>query len=247
MAVVGKEELWINNKKYVFTIRVLRDGLFRTEIPMELKNYASDYRSRYNSRRDARVLEYECETKDELLDRLNALAKNVKESSTTKRKVILYDIKIDCTVEGPPELRDDYDPERFKGYDKVVILGPERSWDHRGMSIDISAAVFIESQVSQLDGSTKYSYDSADVPRDERLPDGLHSSHLGGTWNAKEPAKNLLDWTQERHDFFVRIYEAMGQLAWQLHNLAKPGNIDKAIESGMKFLENKGKPEDPDD
>lgn len=240
MAVVGKEVIWINNKRYEFKIRVLRDGLFRTIIPMELKNYATNYRSRYDGRRENRIIEYECDTKDELLERLNALQKNVKESSTIKRKVILYDISVECTVEGPPELRDDYDPVRFQDHEKVVILAPVRGWDHRGMSIQISAAVFIESKISQLDGTMKYSYDSAEVPREERLPSGLHSSHLGGHWNAKEPSEGLLDWTQERHDFFTAIYEAMGQLAWKLHNLAKPGSIDKAIESGMKFLENKG-------
>jgi len=234
MAVVSKEVIWIDHRHYEFKIRVLKDGLFRTEIPDELTDFATDYRRTYDTRRTKKVIEYECDTKEELMDRLKELRKNVKESTAVKHKVILYNIDVQCTVEGPPELREDYNEERFKNLDRVVILSPDHSWS-RGMSINISAAVFIESVITSLDSTKRYSYTSSEVPTDERLPNGLYGE-LGRSAASTQQAENRLDWTQDRHDFFTRIYEAMGQLAWQLHQLAKPGNIDMAIEQGIKFL-----------
>lgn len=235
MAVVGKEHIRINYEHYQFKIRVLKDGLFRTEIPKELVDFAEDYRRRHTT------IEYECETKEELLSRLKKLRDSVEASKTITRKVILYNIDVSrCVVEGPARLREDYDPERFDHPEQVVvILSPRAAYHASGMQIKISADVFIESEITKLDGTKAYSYRSNDVPRDERLPTGLSGVNISWGSSSKR-ATNLLEWTQDRHDFFVKIYEAMGKLAWQLHQLDKKDKLLKAIESGVKFLEGPG-------
>ena len=231
MAIIGKETITIDNKQRTFKIRVLADGMFRTVIPADLVDHATDYQDL------KRGVEYACDTKDELIKRLHDLRDKVKESSTTKHKVILYKIDVDCTVEGPARLREDYDPDRFKDPEEIVVLMRGQHHWSSGMKIDISAAVFIESRIESLDGTIRYSYHSNEVPRDECLPSGLYGNNLGRTYARTQRASGLLEWTQERHDFFVRIYEAMGQLAWQLEKLTEPENIDKAIKSGLKLFE----------
>lgn len=158
--------------------------------------------------------------------KLNELLKNFRESSTSKRKVILYGLACNIDI-----WRDDKRvfTNRFSCRAGPVV--PEVTFA-KGIAIDLWASVATES-CTAVEDHRQYSYElHADVlPKSGRLnPNSVRFNHLG------EPYKQLLEWSQEREDFFRKIITGLENVCLELSLLCGPQanmQIDSVISKQL--------------
>lgn len=218
MAIVQTDTIGYKEGEFVRKIRVLKDGLFRIKLPPFTETKLS-----YD--------EVFADTKREAIKKYDQGIKEYQESITVSRKVIIYSVGYSAEIWGDPKLRKDYNPEKFKGYDKVVILTTRHNYRGGGMGITIKAGVFIENRIDHKDKPT-YKYDL--VGGEEGLPSGLFESGLIPGWNKK--AENCIDWTPQRHKFFEAIYNGMCDLIWKLHQLEDEDILTQIADSGKLLI-----------
>ena len=160
------------------------------------------------------ILDYDivkADTQSQVLKLFREALIDYKNAKTTTRKVIIYEVK-----HNTDELN-----ERDLHFES-------------GVGLVVTARVYIEHKI-RIKGEDKYNYKKLDFDSGENLPRGLGVINFYG--HADEVHENAIDWTQERHDFFVMIYEAMTDLILKLNELKNPTALIDFIDSGVKLIE----------
>lgn len=221
MAIISKEKLIFEDKEFIRTIRVLKDGLFYIKLPDTVNDKIS-------------ISEVSDETRDGALKKWKETIDLYRKSQTITKKVILYEIEYGGEIWGDPKYREDYDEERFKDYDEVCLLSHhERGFNSDGMELSVKASVFIEEEIVMSNGKIKYNY--LNVPKKEDLPLGLYSNSMKPMWGNK--ATNQIDWTPERHKFFDDFYKAMSNLILKIHLISRDKKtLFELIDHGKKLI-----------
>lgn len=81
----------------------------------------------------------------------------------------------------------------------------------KGIAIGVAASIFNEIRVKMPDGKDHYKYES--VGYEDNLPHGLRlNARLKPYPGDQLKAQKYMEWTPERHAFFIKIYEAMDNL-----------------------------------
>lgn len=103
-----------------------------------------------------------------------------------------------------------------------------------GMSLSVWASVFIEEKTNVPGKLPVYKY--RDVDFEEMLPDELQYSGSFGVRDIEE--KHIIDWTPERHEFFIAFHKAMSDLIKKVQTLNNKKKLLELADSGTKLLEN---------
>lgn len=103
----------------------------------------------------------------------------------------------------------------------------------KGMAIQVWAGVYIEhkTHIPDQDPHIKYK----DVGTKENFPWDIRSGRRFGI--SRMDGREIIDWTQERHDFFIMLYDAMESLVNKIDILKKKDKIINAIDCNLKLLE----------
>ena len=115
-----------------------------------------------------------------------------------------------------------------------IEINKDISFAH-GMALSIWAHVYIEHKTDIPGMQPVFDYD--DVDFGEMLPKELQS---GGDFAIDKrylKEKNIIDWTSERHQFFVSIYKAMTNLIEKVQKMHNKEKLLEIVDSGIKLLE----------
>lgn len=224
MPIISKENIGFEGSMFVRTIKVLKDGIFRASLPDAVYDRLG-------------ISEVSADTKEGVISKWKKIIREYNELSSERKKVIVYHISYGGFISGPAKLREDYDPERFKDPKQEVCLLNQNisgfSVGSNGMELCVKARVYIEETVTYANGKKRYNYLDID-DSDEQLPHGLYAN-LSPGWRGSQ-AENQMDWTPERHKFFVRFYDAMANLIWKIHSMMKDDKTLAVIANNGKFL-----------
>jgi len=120
------------------------------------------------------------DTQSQALELFRVALIDYQNAQTTTRKVIIYEVKHNTAELNEKDLH-------FES----------------GVGLVVTARVYIEHKI-RIKDEDKYNYKKLDFDSDEDLPHGLGVIDFYG--HADKVHKNAIDWTQERHDFFIMIY-----------------------------------------
>ena len=146
-----------------------------------------------------------------------ARAKEFTEAQTTRRKVIVYRVQIMARL---------WTEEKLLDRDDI-------SFGH-GLGVLLWADVFEEIEVKLAMGS-RYTYERI---RDNNLPSSVR--HPGkfdlqlGSLGKKE--SNVMEWTEEREEFFCKVGELMEGLAIKLDDMTKDPELFAVFAQEQKPL-----------
>jgi len=123
---------------------------------------------------------------------------------------------------------------------KVIIYSfqaPEGIVFAHGSACAIAAMVYIEKSY-EIPGQDRKKYIYEEVCRDERLPVSIYSHSLLPRYGEKADDSVCLDWSQSRHDFFVRISDLMKTLKEALSKMESDQGLLLAMSDlNMNVLE----------
>lgn len=108
----------------------------------------------------------------------------------------------------------------------------------KGCGILVYAKVYLEKRTRIKSSPAQYHYNYEEVETKDNLPEILWYSQFREDPRRDDPKGNyrFLDWTQERHDFFIAVADAMGQLIEKLETLQDTKSIDALIASKTLLL-----------
>lgn len=199
MAIISKSQEGGPAGLWTRVIRVDSDGNFSSNLP-EVVAQTLGYSS------------VEGKTKREVEDKVDEAIRIHEASTNEKRKVILFSVSTKYCVRGNEEAGEPFYLDRSSGnfFEN----------DQCGVSLALSVGVF-EETVRVTSAGRRYEYrvmksslDPTLCPRDllQRLP-------------RDQQATNLLPWTQDLEDFFLRTAKAMTVLAQALKGLSTPEKV----------------------
>lgn len=100
-----------------------------------------------------------------------------------------------------------------------------------GIRLQVAAKVFDMIELD-IEGRTSYSYNR--VTDSDQLPPGI-SQGVRPPVNFRPD--RYIEFTLERRDFFVKLYEAMESLIEKVVKINEPGELALAIDNGVNLLE----------
>lgn len=198
MAIVSKSQEGGPAGLWTRIIRVDSEGTFSSNLP-EVVAQTLGYK------------EVEGKTKAEVEGKVEDALRLHKESTSEKRKVILFKVEAKyCVMEDRNGLRLCVDKSG----------GDFFSDDRQGVSLALSVGVFEET--ARVTGKGRlYEYDLVESSLDREL---APRDFIPRGW-MREPKTNLLPWTQELEDFFFRTAKAVTVLAQALRGLSTPEKV----------------------
>jgi hypothetical protein len=166
-------------------------------------------------------------------------------SRTTSKKVILYKFKMSGFIQGPAKFHDNFIPGEDDPEETICLFrGEDFSFD-KGMIVGVKARIYIQERNEREDGEVYWIYNKVDDADD--LPQGLRDDcRPKGRYGDQATNQNRIDWTPERHAFFVSLYEAMSQLILKIKHLADPEQLEIAMKSKRPLLIDAGSPSGPE-
>jgi hypothetical protein len=197
MGVVTTETIHFDAAPFKKVIRCNRDGLFRIKYPEALVRLLGDPK------------EAVAETMDAAEKEFGQRLWEYKQAGTTTRKVIIYRIKLRCSIRHPAT---DDQPERTLFRDDISF--------GNGLGVTVWANVFEETRVQLGDDKARYNYGRVE----STLPASIrHASSMMGIGRQGEQDGCAIEWTAEREAFFGRISEAMEALCLKLDDMTAEG------------------------
>lgn len=191
-------------------VHVSADGTFKIALPEEVAKFSD-------------VSKVEARTKNEVwskaVDRIVAFL----DSRTETRKVILFQSNISASIYA-------YDAEYPHG--KAVLKRSDISFAECAM-LGFNADVLIETKRTTKD-RVEYDYKRAE----SSIPDSCRFRHI----NYLNPNKlsermHMLDWTQEREDFFANLCISFENLILKIDGLTKDKDVFASlVDNGVKML-----------
>lgn len=220
MAVVRTDTYHYKEGEFKRQVRVLNDGLFRIKLPSWTQT----------------VLSYEevfADTQREAIRKYDQALREYEQAQTQEKKVILYEIKYNAYIWGDARHRKDLkdvDPDK-----QVCILNEQKISFSQGMGLTVAAGVYIERKI-EIAGTDRFTFKYDSVKGDDALPYSTQQrDSLKPTWGKE--ATNKIDWTPERHQFFIMLHDAMSRLIWRIHHFEDQNKLVEFIDSGRKLLE----------
>ena len=202
MPVVSRVTNYPFGEKFTEEIRVDAKGTFSIKLPSQAVS----------------VLGYD-EIKAPTLNQLKwdyrDTIDKVKAAATSKRKVILYSVRLHMSV-----VRDG----------KCVFAEKQISFAE-GVAVQFQVGVYDE-YTQVIDGKTKYRYENLKVDFPAGAAHGAFELGYRGCPRDKRP-ESILEWTQEREDFFRRCAASMEAVGLTLAQLYDIDRTVKIIESGQ--------------
>jgi hypothetical protein len=224
MPIISTEKTFVNGEPFTKVIRVLRDGLFRIKMPPCIEESIG-------------IGEIDHETRAGVDKKFKEVVAKYIASKTYETKVIIYQFKLSGLIQGPAHMGEFFREGEDDPMEKICLFrGDDFSFDN-GMIVGIKAKVYIESRNEREDGEVYYRYKRVD--NEDDLPLGmldndcnmLRLQHRGDQISGG----NRMEWTQERHDFFVSLYHAMSQLILKIKHLTEPEGLLAAINNQRRI------------
>ena len=153
-------------------------------------------------------------------------------STTTTRKVILYNFKFSAWVEGgssDPGSVDWREDHAVDNEGNVCFIDADDITFAVGTGLMVNACVYTE--ITQNIPGDKPRIKYKKVGDDEQLP----SKMSDGEDDIRERSIDeltVIDWTQNRHDFFTRLNDALNALIWKLHDFTDQQTLLEFIDAG---------------
>jgi hypothetical protein len=191
MGVIQTEKIYFDGVEFVKKTRCNADGKFRIKYPAAVVQLLGDPKEAVADTKRAAERAFE--------GRLDEF----KQAKTSRRKVILYEVKLNCRV----------------SRDGRIVLGRNDIHFTTGYAISVWAGVFDEERVRRAGGDI-YHYHRVD----SAISGGMASGSPGfGLRALNDPKENLVVWTEEREAFFCRVAEVMETLALRLDEMTSEG------------------------
>lgn len=161
-------------------------------------------------------------TFDDCVKAFEAAIRQAESAGTTTRKVIVYEVLIEAS---------------FTQGEKYVKLprDSKHSWrdtGNHGHTLAMAVGVFTETVV-KLEDHVRYSYEWEDEQPFERsiYPQSVYRSQM------RERPSGIMDWTQEREEWFVAIVRRFEALLLKLDAAFNdPQKVIAAIDTNVKLL-----------
>jgi hypothetical protein len=197
MATISSTKIYFGKREFAFVIKCNSDGLFSAAVPPEINEMLG-----FSTVTGA--------TKRDVEHAFDKALKDYAALNTTKRKVILYDIKSSAYI-----CRDD----------RCLMNTTDIPFTN-GAAIQIAACVFEEIAIEQPDKSVRYNYE----PITSSIPKSVASNTRRelAEGNGRK-ANNQIEWTQAREDFFTRLGLAIENIILELQKLDSPETINEII------------------
>lgn len=221
MPIISTTKDWVNGEEFIRRIHVLSDGHFHIKCPKCMREKLG-----FN--------EIVNETKAGAIKDFIAAKDKYMNLKTTGTKVILYEIKMSGCVMGPASHGEFFIPGKDDPDEEISLFrGEDFSFD-KGMIVGVKARVYFEERNEREDGDVFWKY--RDVDMDDNLPVGLlDDCRPKGCYGTRAADEHRIEWTEERHAFFVSLYDAMGQLLLKMKHLTDPKKILMAIDDNKKI------------
>jgi len=219
MPVISREKTFINGEEIVKITKVLRDGLFRIDLP----SYVHEKLGIRDVSHETRI------GVDALFKKVVA---NYLSAKTTATKVILYKFKLNGYIDGPASRGEFFIPGEDDP-DQEICLYKNRDFHFdRGMAVGVMARVYMEERNEREDGEIFWHYD--EVASEFDLPWGMLDDLTPHRQERAEPECRLA-WTVQRHNFFVGLYKAMSELILKMQTFNDPEKLLRAINMNKRI------------
>lgn len=152
------------------------------------------------------------DTNEDVLRKFTEAIEEYKSARTTTRKVIAYDFN--CAA------------KEFTANDGTDHEYHEMGFVE-GLGLSVWAVVCEESVRTMGDDKQRYDYE--ELP--SSIPDVLRPQARNVN-SHREQAEHIIDWTQDREDFFVRLAGIMQEMIARLKSFEKPDKLIERIDSG---------------
>jgi hypothetical protein len=213
MPVISREKYFINGEEIVKITRVLKDGLFRIDLPDYVQEKLGVADVSHETRIGADTLYKE-------------VVQNYLDAKTTLKKVILYKFKMNGFVMGPASHGEFFIPGEDDPDQEICLFKRGDFHFDRGMVVGVMARVYMEERNEREDGDIFWHYETVDS--DDDLPWGILDK-LAPHRQDRAPEDGRMDWTPQRHAFFVGLHKAMSELILKIETLTKQNKLLEAI------------------
>lgn len=151
----------------------------------------------------------------EVLQNFHEAIEEYKAINTTRRRVILYQVKMNAYV--------------FEG--EFCVLNRDDISFTAGVAVAVMADVYEEVKISGPKGC-QYTYER----KDSKLPRSIQkgTQRLAGGFY-KQPFGALVEWSEERELFFCRLGLALERIAMELDKLSSPDKVLGMIAAGARL------------
>lgn len=150
---------------------------------------------------------------------LNELIERFKAANTRVRRVIIHSVKAKAHI---------FEPDRSALHGERFVFRTDEISFTDGIALSIEVGVYDETTV-EANGHTSISYEYVK----SKLPVQVAQRYV--VQHHREP-RAVIEWTQEREDFFVRVVRAMEWLVLEMQKLKDPESLQLIIERGQFLL-----------
>lgn len=212
MAVISKQKVSFAGKPFLRVIKVDAKGEFSMDLPPALIERLQLQRSYVTA-----------PSKEQVLKAYKDKCQEYHTAQTSTRKVILYS-------------------SEFSGYivdqkTEQVLLNKHSHYG-KGLSLDVGVGVYTETKVVNATGTASYDYTwvKSSIPYSvalRRVPTRMDPE------NFRSDDPHLLEWTQQREDFFASLARLLEALILKLHDMGEKREILAMVSNsrdGIKLL-----------
>ncbi|MCK4759953.1 MAG: hypothetical protein KAT69_07870 [Candidatus Aminicenantes bacterium] len=211
MAIISKETIYISGEKFIKATKVSSRGKFSIDLPESFIDAFG-------------VKNVSGDSLSSVNKQFGEFCHKFKDAKKTTKKVIAYQLQAEC---------DSLDLNA----DGISFLD--------GLGLAVSAVLLTETTTETANGMKSYSYDPITLDIDDNdfeynyhpLGRSLFDRSIYPHRTESKKAENIMEWTQEREDFFIDLGKAMKKLIQQCDQIMSGNDsITKFIASKQKLL-----------